>query len=267
MFEKPATKNMSLIHKALKKAEQEPLDSTRDRRTEEEGGLPPGEMAVGKPSLKSQLTPRTLVLLVLALLSLAFFTYKQFSKNKVQYPLLQANTAPAVVPGQGPTSSDSGSAPSVEADELIKQGKEFYKKGEFDKALDIFIQANAKAPSNADILNSIGLVYKKKDDAVQAENFYKRAIAEKSDCAECYNNMGVLKMSQGDMLEAILYIKKAIKYDETYSDAYFNLAVLNDTEGNFRQAIDNYKTFLQYTDSSDNKLVSKVEQRIEQLSE
>ena len=245
---------MSLIHKALKKAQS--------GSEEQAPNQPPVEEFAGeKPNWKSQFTPRTIALLALAILSLIFMIYKKISVKKF--------TPPQPVAAVSPQAAHIVSAPlsSTEADAVIEEGKKLYDGGKYDDALSKFLAASIQNPDNAVVYNNIGLIYKKKNDFGQAENYYKKALAIKQDYPECLNNMGVLKASSGDTLEAALYLKKAIAADSTYADAYFNLAVLNDGEGNYREAIANYKFFLQYTESNDNAFVGRIKARVEQLSE
>lgn len=219
-------------------------------------------------SLSSQLTPRTILLLVLALFSLVFAIYQNSHKNKPIVPqpkqfehVTQSDVASMPVM---PTLADVS---DVDMDILIEDGKKLYSAGKIDEALSKFMSASVKDPANAVVLNNMGLIYKKKGDVAQAEGLYKKALSLKPDYPEAYNNLGVLKAAAGDTLSASVYLKRAIKSQPEYADAYFNIAVLNEGEGNLREAILNYKLFLQYTDSGDESLISKIKQRIEQLSE
>lgn len=254
---------MSLIHKALKKAEG------NDRPT---GSEPPIEDFVGeKVGLRSQLTTRTIVLLVVAVLALVFTVYKKFHRPAkttfppavATQPVLPSQTAQPVPVNTGDVKSED----ETPSDPVIEEGKKLFNAGKYDDALAKFLAANSKNPNDPTVYNNIGLIYKKKNDFGQAESFYNKALAIKPNYSECLNNLGVLKVAAGDPLAAAIYLKKAIGYDSTYADAYFNLAVLNDGEGNFKEAISNYKLFLQYTDASDESLISKVKERIEQLTE
>lgn len=256
---------MSLIHKALKKAEGD------DRAP---GAEPPIESFIGEKlkGLKSQLPPRTIVLLVLALLAMIFMIYKKFYHKSTTFPPAHV-TAPAVERQmQGEPQTGTLAVPVVipsnaSVEMLITDGKKLYEGEKYDDALAKFLEADVKNPNDPVVFNNIGLVYKKKNDLSRAEAFYKKALVVKPNYPECLNNLGVLKGAGGDPLEAAVYLKKAISAEPTYPDAYFNLGVLNDGEGNFREAISNYKLFLQYTASTDESLINKVKERIEQLSE
>ncbi len=256
---------MSLIHKALKKAE----GGDRELNPND----PPEEQFVGKKlGLKEQFTPRTTVLLVVAILCLAFTIYKKFHRPSTGFgpaPVTQIQPLPEVQT-QAQAQAMTG-VPQVQIDlpyeQLVEEGRKYYATGKYDEALTSFLAALAKNQSDSQLLNDIGLIYKKKNNFAQAEIYYKKALGVKPNYAECLNNLGVLKGAMGDPLEGSIYLKKAIALNSSYADAYFNLAVLNDNQGNFLEAIVNYKLFLQYTDSSDAALLNKVKERVEDLSE
>lgn len=259
---------MSLIHKALKKAEG-------NDRPDPPG--PPIEEFVGKrpQSLREQLTPRTIVLLVIAVLALIFMIYKKLYYKRTALPPPLPLPAQQVPTSQGGAQAlpDGFPVPVVvptsntPAEGLIEEGRKLYGAGRYDEALNKFLEADSKSPNDPVVFNNIGLIYKKKNELARAESFYKKAIQIKPDYPECLNNLGVLKTMTGEPLEAAIYLKKAIAADNTYADAYFNLAVLNDQEGNFKEAISNYKSFLQYTDSKDEPFIARIKDRIEELSE
>lgn len=255
---------MSLIHKALRKAEEESKEEIKL-------DLPVEEFIGKKQTLKEQLTPRTIVLLVLAFLSLGFLIYKKIYLAKAPaFPnaitsAITATEQPATTAQQSLAGSEI--MPSTPTGTEVEDGKKLFETGKLDEALGKFLAASLSNPLDAVALNNIGLIYKKKNNFSQAEGYYKKALAIKADYPECLNNIGVLKSAMGETLEAAIYLKKAIASDNTYADAYFNLAVLNDNEGNFREAIANYKSFLQYTDSNDESLLTRIKERVEGLSE
>lgn len=259
---------MSLIHKALKKAAGD--------EGEKINGEPPAEEFVGgKKSLKEQLTPRTIVLLIVAVLALIFMIYKKTCVKRTTYtprPIAPIEQVQPGAPQQGPAGGQQLPLPSGPAENpaikaILEEGQKLYDAGKYDDAMAKFAQVTSADQPNAVACNNIGLIYKKKNDYAKAESYYKKALDIKPDYPEALNNMAVLKVASGDTLEASLFLKKAISTDVTYADAYFNLAVLNDNEGNYKEAIANYKFFLQYTDTNDNSLTAKIKDRIDQLSE
>lgn len=274
---------MSLIHKALKKAEGQTSGSS------EKPDLPAeAELLKNKKQFMSfTFTPRTVFLLVMVLFAAAFAVYTNFLKSPVKKPVVKpvptadVRTDGAIQPESSGLPSGDGVAAVVgvtdtsrtivtpelpiEVKPLLEEGKRFFMEGNFESALVKFNEALSKTGDSSEILNSIGLVYKKLGDRDKARSFYEKAIQTSPKCAECLNNLGVLNVDSNDNVNAVLYFKKAIELSETYADPYFNLATVMEKEGNYKSAVEYYKKFLTYTDMDNVGLKEKVRARIEDL--
>lgn len=276
---------MSLIHKALKKAEK------RDDNTA------PGMAGLAVPEedlvenegsfLSTKITTRTMVLMVLAFLALGYTVYKNFIKPKgidskvavsspytkpidsVAQNAVQAEADQAVKNMAGiskPTEGEKQKKLPPQAAALKDEGEDLFLSGNLDGAVAKFTEALTLSPNSPELLNSLGLVHKKKKDLVTAEKYYLQALQFDPQCAECLNNLGVLKVEKGDSISAVLHLKNAIKVSEEYADPYFNLAVLMESEGNNKSAVENYKKFLSYTSSGDEKFKKKIRERVESIA-
>jgi len=275
---------MSLIHKALKKAEDHfstsKVQSTID--IPEEGLIAEEKSGI----MGTDLTPRTVGLIVLVVFAGAFAIYTNFFADKKpkkpaptpgvsveQQAAVSAADVPQVPPPSvsGVTSTASAfaaGATKLPSDVLViyEEGQRLFIAGEIDPALIKFEEALTKVPDSPKILNSLGLALKKKGDKVRAEKYYNEALRNDPNCSECLNNLGVLKADEQDNVSAVIYFKKAITEQETYADPYFNLAVIMEGEGNLRSAVEHYKKFLMYTTSEDEGLKDKIRLRIEDLA-
>ncbi|MBI2345919.1 MAG: tetratricopeptide repeat protein [Deltaproteobacteria bacterium] len=254
---------MSLIHKALKKAEGGGAATPPND---------PEEAFVGKGGgfFSSQFPPRTLILLVLALGAFTFLIYQKFIKKPSPPAESVAVTAPASTEttqvtqpppagpalagpdrleptqplGSGTQAAEEHLSPTVLP--LVEEGKTLFAAGHYDEALAKFQTAAEAAPYEAVVWNNIGLVQKRKQNLAEAEKAYQKALELRPEYPEGLNNFGVLKAAQGDRLSAAIYLKK---------------------EGNLRSAIDAYKAFLQYTAATDKAFIEQVERRVEELSQ
>ncbi len=275
---------MSLIHKALKKAE----DHFSTPKVESPVGIPEEGLIAEEKSgiMGTDLTPRTVGLIVLVVLAAAFAVYTNFFADKKPSkpaPTPDVNVAqqavePVVVIEETPPASSTGVTATVpltttgmtelppDVKRIYEEGQRLFLVGEIDQALIKFEEALTKVPDSAKILNSLGLALKKKGDKVRAEKYYTEALKNDPDCSECLNNLGVLKADENDNVSAVIYFKKAITEQETYADPYFNLAVIMENEGNLKSAVEYYKKFLMYTTSENDELKDKIRLRIEDLA-
>ncbi len=274
---------MSLIHKALKKTEQGEIPGELSKPE-----LPVEEFVGNKKGFMStDVTPRTVILLVLALSCLGYMVYaKLLKKPKIMPPpqaampvaALPAVSQPAGVPagaqqGNGDVKSMPGrNIGTAEEDQpeafkkLTASAKELFARGLLDESLSKFQEADKVLPGEPTTLNNMGLIYKKMNMLKDAEANYKKALEKFPEYAECLNNLGALKVAQEATLDAALYFRKAIDLKPNYADAYFNLAVLMENEGNYKSAVDNYKNFLKYAGDADEALIAQVRERIEELA-
>lgn len=271
---------MSLIHKALKKTEQGESGGELSKPE-----LPAEEFVGNKKGFMStDVSPRTLLLLVLALACLGYMVYTKLLKKPkmpppqpaapvVVAPVVKPSDVPAVLPpGKDGSTVSVSNIGTAEADQpeafkkLTASAKELFIQGQYDAALAKFQEADKLLPNEPTTLNNIGLIYKKMNKLDEAEKYYKKALDKFPEYAECLNNLGALKVTQESTLDAALYFRKAIDLKPNYADAYFNLAVLMENEGNYKSAIDSYKQFLKYSKDVDEALLAQVRERIEELA-
>ncbi|MDZ4241258.1 MAG: tetratricopeptide repeat protein, partial [Candidatus Omnitrophota bacterium] len=75
------------------------------------------------------------------------------------------------------------------ADELYSKGMNFFKIGEFAKALDEFLAADKLRPVEANIYNALGMAYQKTGDNVQSSQYFQKALEIKPDSSEYLVNI------------------------------------------------------------------------------
>jgi tetratricopeptide (TPR) repeat protein len=270
---------MSLIHKALKKAEGD-ARSPADPITPEEAMVRAGRGGRGGGGRPR---PTTLILLVVALGVGAYTIYRQFFRQArlhsgaVAVPLIPSSLSGAPIAADGADTADAGSGrrPNVHPDnvdlpekilDLVEEGEAFFADGQFEPALAKFIAAAKVDPERAMLWNNIGLTHKKLGSVVKAEEAYTRALEITPDATKVLNNLGALKMSQRDHLAAALYFRQAIAANAEYAEAHFNLAVLMEEEGNWRSAVTEYMAFLQHAPMADARLREEIALRIEEIT-
>ncbi|GIW22791.1 MAG: hypothetical protein KatS3mg068_1798 [Candidatus Sericytochromatia bacterium] len=173
-------------------------------------------------------------------------------------------------------------------DELIEIAIEFEKKGDFDKAIDLYNKAEKRAKIFDDkkglssVYGNIGVVYSNLKDYNKAIEFYEKAIKIAKDNND-YQEVGILYNNIGFAYKSIMKYKEATqcyfkslenlrKVDDklSMSATYFNLADVYSKVEDFESAIefideaikldkvinkDALRTDLKYRDSLEKKLI------------
>ena len=162
----------------------------------------------------------------------------------------------------------------------IDKALEFYKKGEYEKAIDNFSVVLEKSPANAELYNNIALCYANIGDYVKAEKNYLKANELNPKLAEVYINLADIYYRQKEMgkgenlmcggiaeipdnlvlrhylarfymedakldlaIDELEYILE--KQPENY-DVYYDLAKVHFELGNYACAIENFENVLEY---------------------
>ena len=240
---------MSIIHKALKKAE-----AGGDRERASEGS------AAGGGSKRMQGLPikRMALYLVLFFISLGVIYYIPiYNKNRA----LERVKRNMKVGGQSAANAKTEETPltesaaselpvalsGVSADELNKKGIYYYKEANYAKAKEYF-SAALKTGERLDVTyNNLGLTLKKMKMYRESEEYYIAALGLNPNYKECYNNLGVLYDNLNEFEKAQKHFKKAIKLDHNYPDPYFNAAVTYEKMKKFKAAGTHYADFLRLT--------------------
>ncbi len=262
---------MSIIHKALKKAEgaqraadARPIDGDEMLM----GGGPMGGSFNRIPMVR-------VVLLVLLVAAVGFAVYRLFFAPK---PPADSTAVPVIpntligetghkeeVPTRRPAHPENAGLPASVLD-FVEEGEAFFEAGQYEAAIQRFTDATKKEPEMAMLWNNIGLAQRKLGNHDKAAEAYDKALAVDPKYAAAMNNMGMLKLVTGDRLSATLYFRKATETDPLYADAHFNLAVIMEEEGNWQSAVEEYKQFLDNAKTHDAALLDQVRLRIEEIA-
>lgn len=92
----------------------------------------------------------------------------------------------------------------------IENALEFFKKQDYNKALDEFQTALEEDTHNPHILNNIGLCYIYLDDMQQAEKSFLEALSIDDKIVQAYINLADLYYRQNEMLKAIEILQNGV---------------------------------------------------------
>ncbi|RJQ41551.1 MAG: tetratricopeptide repeat protein [Nitrospiraceae bacterium] len=255
---------MSIIFKALKKAEEE----TR------------GDSSPVKKAQAYHFGSKKLLIIIItgvAVLALSSFAGIYLAKNKT-LPKLFAKFSkkapdamprpapvapqpsvvtpqPSVVSPQPPKTADAPDAAKFHED-AVKQIKD----KKYSEAEGILRKAILAKSDDAVMHNSLGIALKNLGKYRDAVTAYEKALKLKPDYYEAMNNLAVTQEMLGDKKKAKVFYKKALSLKPSYAEAHLNYALLLEAEGDSLTAESHYQQFLAL--SSDEALKNKVKERL-----
>lgn len=256
---------MSIIHDALKKAQEERKNKKQD-------------IPYNPPD--TQKKPATLVYVIIGLCVAAIVIYlyvPYFHKPKqITQPVVApapAQVNPAQVAANVPTKQEEQKIPTARISEETPPGPPLSKKGNKNSvvpASSLSLKKNIRdkeiAPSlypstkkDKGDLQGINveperIIIRKTDDGDinrmynealkelqsgrirEAKNIYKQILAKKPNHIEALNNLGVIAMEEDNRAEALFYFKKILEYQKNYPKAYNNIGLVAMKDGDDRLA-------------------------------
>ena len=126
---------------------------------------------------------------------------------------------------------------------FLHLGDIYFDRKDYNKAivyLEAALEIDFSKKVRLGILNKLGRTYGKLGENEKAVEAFEEAIRLYPDATVPYNNLGVLYVRTGQIDKAIDIFEQALKIRES-KDIYYNLAVLYREKGNITKAIDNYK--------------------------
>ncbi|OGW56843.1 MAG: hypothetical protein A2Z09_04855 [Nitrospirae bacterium RBG_16_43_8] len=167
---------------------------------------------------------------------------------------------PAIVPKLQTPAPVSGGTDIGKLDEdAIKQIKD----KNYSAAESILRKAISQKPDDAVMRNHLGLALKNQGKYKEALKAYEKALQLKPDYYEAMNNLAVTYEMLGDNKKAELFYKKALSLKPSYAEAHLNYALLLEAGGENKTAESHYQAFLNL--SSDESLKNKVKERLRGL--
>ncbi len=110
-----------------------------------------------------------------------------------------------------------------EAVARYNQGREFYKTGYFNKAVEAYKQAIALDDRMEQAYCNLGLTYIQQKNYAKAQEALLKAVALKPDRASSLNGLASVLFFRGKKEEAIEKWQEAVKVDPKFASAYLNM--------------------------------------------
>lgn len=128
--------------------------------------------------------------------------------------------------------------------ELLKKAESHHRRGEFEEALQCYLELLKEHPDDSDLMHIIGIVYAQSGKNQDALKYINQAIKINPNHATYQNSKGNLLLRQGKFATAKKYYQKAIQLNPRYPSALNNLGICDyrlekfeDAEKAYLQAI------------------------------
>ena len=154
---------------------------------------------------------------------------------------------------------------------INSMGANYYSRGEYQQALELFEQYLSLDPARRDraisarTLNIIGVIKRIFGDNAGALDYVQRALAlaeetgDKTVLSIVLNTMGVLYRDQGNYARALEYFEKSLALSETLGDKVVisqtvnNIGTVHGAQGNHEQALEYFQRALKLGQAADDK--------------
>ena len=110
--------------------------------------------------------------------------------------------------------------------QLISEGEQQLKFGNYDKAEEVFISAIKIDPKSAVSYRGLGDTYLAKNSIEESRQTYKFLIKMEPDDDSVLVKLAEIAESQGDLEEAIGYYQQAVLVNDSFSPRFYHLAEL-----------------------------------------
>jgi len=130
---------------------------------------------------------------------------------------------------------------TFDASSLIAKADEEMEKGDYQKALAIYTEANIKAPKDAETLFKIGYALMKQDRDDEAIEQYKEALELDSNNTYIHQAMASLYRKMHEYASARNHLNASLEIDDKNPITYFNYGNLLVDMQHFDEAKEMYK--------------------------
>ena len=140
----------------------------------------------------------------------------------------------------------------------LNRGMNYYKRGEFTKAIFDFNKAIEIDPKFAGAYHDRGLIYDSQGQIAQALSDYNKAIELNPSDADVFNNRSIIYANQGKFILAVADLNKVIELKPNNAESYSNRGSLYAQQGEYMAAMSNYNKAIEidpeYADAYNNRL-------------
>ena len=147
----------------------------------------------------------------------AFFAYKIYQHIQTLQDPEEQNREGSQQPSR---TAEAFSA--FDASYLIEKADEEMQKGDLQKALAIYSEANIKAPKNPETLFKMGYVLAQQERDDEALEYYKEALSLNPNDTAIHQALASLYRKMGEYASAQMHLNKSLEIDDKNPITYYN---------------------------------------------
>ncbi|WP_415396688.1 tetratricopeptide repeat protein [Sulfurimonas sp. CS5] len=109
---------------------------------------------------------------------------------------------------------------------LVEKADVAFEEKDFQKALALLSEADAKDPQNSDILFKIAYILQQTNDNDEALKYYKQAVEIDEDNEYIHNSMASIYRANGEFTSAKMHLHASLEIDNSNPITYYNFGNL-----------------------------------------
>ncbi|EDZ61806.1 protein containing Tetratricopeptide repeat (TPR) domain [Sulfurimonas gotlandica GD1] len=170
----------------------------------------------------------------------AFFAYKIFEHiQTLQNPEEQIDDS-----NQNETKSAEAFSP-FDPETLVEKADVAFEEKDFQRALALLSEADAKDQQNSEILFKIGYILQQTNDNDEALKYYKQALEVDKDNEFIHNSIASIYRANGEFISAKMHFHASIDIDDSNAITYYNFGNLLVDMKHLQEAKDMYEKALE----------------------
>lgn len=188
----------------------------------------------------------------------AFFAYKIY--EHVQTLKDPEDSADNNTPQSSDEPKSAEAFSPFDPETLVQKADEAFEEEDFQKALALLNEANAKDAYNPDILFKIAYILQQQNDNDEALKYYKEALELDKDNEFIHNSMASIYRKNGEFTSARMHLQASVECNSENKVTYYNYGNLLVDMENIEEAMIMYEKALEIDPD-----FSEAKQEIEEL--
>ncbi|HER25466.1 MAG TPA: tetratricopeptide repeat protein [Candidatus Atribacteria bacterium] len=123
----------------------------------------------------------------------------------------------------------------------FEKAENYFKKGNFQQAINEFDIILEQSPDDARCYNKLGVCHAQLKDFVKAKSYLEKALVLNIKYPEPYNNLGNIYLEEKKYEKSIEFYKKALELNPDYAAAHSNLGLAYKRTKKIDEAIKHFK--------------------------